>query len=161
MEVDKVAIGSRPQAKVRGKPSSSEEPVSEDVASLDKEWAVTELPEWIQKFYVVFRQSVDWDKRWFECFKLYLKFEHRLGYTEKGGKIPLALRPPQIAAWFKNRRNPRRMMKVWTPEMGSAWREEWWAYWRSIQPKGRIQNNELVRPESLDWDKLRDKGGVD
>ncbi|KAF9062499.1 hypothetical protein BDP27DRAFT_1142833, partial [Rhodocollybia butyracea] len=119
------------------------------------------LPEWIRKFYVVFRPSVDWDKRWFECFKLYLKFEHRLGYEESCGKIPLALRPPQIAAWFKNRRNPGRMMKVWTPEIGLAWREEWWAYWRSIQPKGRIQNNELVRPESLDWDKLRDKGGVD
>ncbi|KAF9067807.1 hypothetical protein BDP27DRAFT_1422540 [Rhodocollybia butyracea] len=119
------------QAKV-GLPA---EAVSEDVASLEKEWPLTELPDWIQKFYTVFRE-------------------------ESCGKIPLTFQPVQIAAWFKNCRNPKKMMKVWSPEDGSAWREEWWAYWHSIQPMGHVEKGKLICPESLNWDELRDKGGA-
>ncbi|KAF9059112.1 hypothetical protein BDP27DRAFT_522794 [Rhodocollybia butyracea] len=48
-------ISTLPKPKQRAKGSKLPEVVSEDVASLDKEWPVTELPGWVQKFYVVFR----------------------------------------------------------------------------------------------------------
>ncbi|KAF9067627.1 hypothetical protein BDP27DRAFT_1364695 [Rhodocollybia butyracea] len=118
----------------------------EDTASLDREWPMAELPEWIHKFYSVFQPTVSWDTQWFDCIKLYPKFKHKLGYKESCGK---------------NHRNPQRMMKVWTPEIGSRWREEWWTYWHSIQPQGQVQKDKLVCPESLDWSSLQDKGGVD
>lgn len=137
-------------------------PPSDHVSLLEEEWPEAELPEWIQKFYKVFQPTMGWDKQWSECFKLYLKFEHKLGYEEHCGKLPEAkLRPPQISEWFKAKRRPHKMMKVWTPDIGSAWREQWWKYWYAIQPQERIWNGELVRPDSLDWEHLQGKGGVD
>ncbi len=148
----------KPKPKPKGKAVVA---LSSAAAALELEWPEASVPKWLTGFYKAFRKGLEWDEKWADLVRLYLKFEDRLGNEEDGFALPSKDRPGKehFGEWFKNRRSPSKIMQVWTPEIGDVWRRQWWTYWQSIQPAERRSGEALTRPDKLDWGDLCGAGG--
>jgi hypothetical protein len=101
----------------------------------------------------------DWGSGWLACVQDFIEFQRGASFPDGGPSFPPAtdVRPPEIAAWMKNRRPWKDVEIADVEEFG----RKWWAWWNSLQPSSRISKNEdetLPPTVDMDWSKLQKPG---
>ena len=101
----------------------------------------------------------DWGGGWLACVQEFVNFQRRAGFPDVGPSfLPAAdIRPPEIAAWMKNRR-PWRDVEIADVE---EFRRKWCTWWNSLQPSSRISETkgETLPPTvDMDWSRLQKPG---
>jgi hypothetical protein len=101
----------------------------------------------------------DWGGGWLACVQEFVNFQRGAGFPDVGPSFPPATdtRPPEIAAWMKNRR-PWRDVEIADVE---EFRRKWCTWWNSLQPSSRISETkgETLPPTvDMDWSRLQKPG---
>ncbi|KIM74212.1 hypothetical protein PILCRDRAFT_14653 [Piloderma croceum F 1598] len=96
----------------------------------------------------------DWGSTWSGCVREFIEFQRRFNFPDTGPAFPPATetRPPEIAAWMKNRRPWKDVDIVDTELFG----RQWWAWWLSLQPDSRKRHDEPTA--DMDWAKVQKPG---
>ena len=101
----------------------------------------------------------DWGGGWLACVQEFANFQQGACFPDVGPSFPPVpnIRPPEIAAWMKNRR-PWRDVEITDTE---EFRRKWCTWWNSLQPSSRISETkgETLPPTvDMDWSRLQKPG---
>lgn len=129
-----------------------ENPLEDGDADADAEWDEEDTSSWPkehQKAFQGFKRGRKWGLPWKELVESYIAFEECWAFAD-GGRMPSKNRPAVFAEFMKAHRNWAKTMPV--KDLGT-FKEEWWVYWREIQPEDRLDNKgALRRPEKMNWE---------
>ncbi|KAF9017035.1 hypothetical protein BDZ89DRAFT_1214899 [Hymenopellis radicata] len=124
----------------------------------DDEWDNVDTSRFWPELCAVFeacKHGRKWSQDWSRLIDSFLVFEKKHGY-EDNAKLGLSgtSRPSSIHAFQKGRR-------AWTKSWDSKETPKtFWPFWKSLQPAARLNaNNDLLRPEEVEWDGLETKCG--
>ncbi|KAJ7805534.1 hypothetical protein B0H14DRAFT_2180549, partial [Mycena olivaceomarginata] len=67
--------------------------------------------------------------------------------------LPTTLRPKAVGVWVKNARKG-------VPKIGLSgeMEDQWWAWWKGINPSWRVRDGELLQTGDGSWDVLKCPG---
>ncbi|KAJ7018782.1 hypothetical protein C8F04DRAFT_976719, partial [Mycena alexandri] len=130
---------------------------------LPESWRRGDMHDWpeeLRRAHAAFAMGIEWGKEWSELVTRYLEFEGACGYQEDGPRIGGEKKPEEVGKWISRGRkwfSPPRIANVGAVgEMGS-YAENWWVWWRSLQPVERVLIEEtgmMSFPAKLSWGKL-------
>ncbi|KAJ7088020.1 hypothetical protein B0H15DRAFT_801079 [Mycena belliarum] len=102
---------------------------------------------------------------WSECIELLVALERAWGFPEKGlvaAPAKASGRPPEVAAFMQWARRWETRVELSQKAIGPREEPEsfaalWWAWWRVMQPPGRVEGKALTRPDHMErseWSEL-------
>ncbi|KAF8184270.1 hypothetical protein K438DRAFT_1549628, partial [Mycena galopus ATCC 62051] len=91
--------------------------------------------------------------QWAELVGMWWVLEEAQKFTTSTKSHPTTNRPKAVGAWVKNARKGVPQIPS-TEEM----EEQWWTWWKGINPSWRVRDGELKQVGDGSWDDLRCPG---
>ncbi|KAJ7433026.1 hypothetical protein B0H11DRAFT_2377168 [Mycena galericulata] len=130
---------------------------------LSEAWLRTDMGKWspeLCRAHAAFALGEKWGDLWVDCVNKYIDFEAACGYKEEGPRIGGENRPDEVGEWIKGGRKwhtPPSIKRLGAKGEAGSFINEWWVWWRSLQPPEREWSTELKAlsmPDDVSWGKL-------
>ncbi|KAJ6479823.1 hypothetical protein C8R45DRAFT_832547, partial [Mycena sanguinolenta] len=99
-----------------------------------------------------FEQGKEWGPEWAGCVQKFFDFESECGFADRTWRMANKDRPHQVSGWIGRGRKwtapPCLPDVLGTPDVKTSWVGNWWAWWMSLQPSDRVEeeSGRLSRP---------------